>query len=109
PIDDDAGVDDVPGIPPVIGLAGNHFLAHYDFVFDGPARSVRIYAPGTTAADTSHAHTLSSDWLPKGFTTTDCMPMVHVGAPADRYPGLDLHANGKTIVACSTPGRTRRI
>lgn len=57
PIAGGFGVDTIPGMAPMVGLAGNHFLARYDLVFDGPARRVRLYAPGTPPKGTSVAVT----------------------------------------------------
>ena len=93
PIDGSSGVNKVPGIPPMIGLAGNHWLAHYDLIFDGPAKRVRQYAPAASASGTP-----VTGWVPRGIIPGDCMPMLHVGADADHYPGLDLRANGQKIV-----------
>ena len=100
-IDGGSAVQEVPGIPPMIGMAGNHWLAHYDLVFDGPARRVRLYAPVAPApapAGKGGGVAHSAGWLPPGITPAGCMPLLHVGADADRYPGLDLQANGQTIV-----------
>lgn len=74
------------------GVLGARELAHYDFVFDGPARQVRLYAmPGRGA----HGHTHAS-WLPPGVTPADCTPMLHDA----RYPQrvfFTLRANGNAL------------
>ena len=70
------------------GIFGASELVHYDFVFDGPARRVRLYA--------IPAHATKPSWLPRGISADDCTPMLH----DDSYPNrvfFDLHANGNLV------------
>jgi hypothetical protein len=99
-----------PGMPPVIGLMGNHMLAHYDVLFDGPARRVRLYKPPTPRgggfSDSVSRHLA---WFPAEMAPADCMPLVHVGGVEDRYPGLDLRANGHAIVGTFDSGSSTTV
>lgn len=96
PIDGNAGMKNVAGVPLVVGVAGNHYLAHHDLLFDGPAKRVQLYTADSTRLDGTFTTTA---WLPPGIKPSDCTPLLHVGTAADRYPGLDLRANGKRIVS----------
>ena len=88
--------DSQPGLPPVVGMMGNHMLARYDLLFDGPNRRVYLYA--------QPAASLGPPWLPTGIRPTDCVPIVHVGAPDDRYPGLSVQANGHAVMGVFDAG-----
>ena len=65
-----------PGQAPVVGIMGADWIGtHYDLVFDGPARRVRVYQ---YASDTTAKVHPRGAWLPSGFTPADCAPMRQV-------------------------------
>jgi hypothetical protein len=71
------------------GILGAAELAHYDFVFDGPARKVRLYAIPADASRTA--------WLPPGFTSDNCTPMLHDDPRFPHRVFFNLEANGKPV------------
>jgi hypothetical protein len=70
------------------GILGAPQLAQYDFVLDGPARRVRLYA---VLPDTMH-----TPWLPPGVTPADCTPMLPDPQGLHRA-FFELQANGVPI------------
>jgi hypothetical protein len=70
------------GLPPVIGIVGNAFLAHFDVVVDGPAHRVRLYTPGTE--------------LPPGTHWNACSPTQPV--PEDKNLGFTMQIDGHSVV-----------
>jgi len=86
-----------PGLPPVIGLAGNEFLDDYDLVVDGPARRVRLYArpAASSGAPTASAGSLGKG-LPPGVRAADCVP---TRAMPEGHTGFAIQANGKPMTA----------
>lgn len=77
-----------PDLPPVIGTLGQDFLAHYDFVFDGPAHRVLLYAPRPTS--------LGAADLPPGVTAASCTPLL---LTPDHSPIFEIRADGHPLQA----------
>ena len=88
------------GLPPVVGLVGNVFLARYDIVYDGPAQRVRFYDRVARPAPVSTASTPATDrprpWLPATIGTASCTPMTPLPG---HNTGFVIQANGHPISA----------
>ena len=92
------------GLPPTVGLIGAGWLAaHYDLMFDGPARRVRLYRRPPPPSDTAAVPGPRQTWLPPGLTPADCMPMRRerdVNNPYDdndQFVHLWLGVNGHLV------------
>ena len=81
-----------PDLPRVAVLLGTDVLSRYDFLFDGPARRVRLYAPRSWSTSAGNRPT----WFPPGIRPADCI----VGAKMNgkyRYVGLPVHVRGRRL------------
>lgn len=76
--------------PGIAGLVGTPILSHYDLVFDGPEKAVRLYPQRDDATAGS------PPWFPAGVTQADCVPMTADPQGANRVFFL-LEANGRAI------------
>jgi hypothetical protein len=83
-----------PGLPPVIGIAGNEFLDGYDIVVDGPAHRVRLYAP--SSASSGRGPAALGAGLPPGVQAADCVPTRPM---PEGHKGFAIQANGHPITA----------
>jgi hypothetical protein len=86
------------------GILGAAELAQYDFVFDGPARTVRLYAipadpsPANAApANAAPADAARTAWLPPGITPDNCTPMLHDDPRFPHRVFFNLEANGTPV------------
>ena len=89
---------DQPGLPPVIGLVGWEFLAHYDVVVDGPAHRVRLYTLAPLSPAPGNAGTTT---LPPGVHAADCTPTLPT---PEGDPGFAIQADGHPVIAVLQTG-----
>ena len=84
-----------PGMPPLVGLLGNVFLARYDIVYDGPAQRVRLYerpSPRPTPSTTP-----PRPWLPPAIAATaSCTPILPL---PEHNPGFVIQVNAHPVSA----------
>jgi hypothetical protein len=73
-----------------LGRLGTPVLSQYDWVIDGPAHRVRLYA---TQPDPP---TVRSAWFPPGITWADCTP-IQVDPDSGKRVLFSLRANGHAI------------
>ena len=71
-----------PRMPPVIGIVGQALLSHYDLLFDGPARRVRLYqyasaspSDGKSQAPVSVSPRYQGERLSPQMNPSDCTPL----------------------------------
>jgi hypothetical protein len=80
-------------MPTVVGIVGVHFLTtHYDLLYDFPARRVQLYE-----LPAKHPVAPADAWLPPGFTSADCGPMVTVPPGAATFTGVKMQLDGHPV------------
>jgi hypothetical protein len=81
---------------PTIGLVGADVLSQYDLLFDGPAHTLRLYAPPASVSRDTSAAARAAGWLPPGITASDCVPLTRDPNYPDRI-FFPLEINGRVI------------